>query len=72
MARSKQVTPMRREPSSEYVSKQDRTTPGKESVAVNKATFNGSAHGANVGQLAKHEAGVVTLVIDVAGIYASL
>lgn len=72
MARSKQATPIRREPSSEYVSKQDRTTPSKISAAVNKATSNGSAHGANVGQAAKREAGLVTLVIDVAGIYASL
>ncbi|KAK0623523.1 UAA transporter [Immersiella caudata] len=64
MARAKQATPIRREPSSEYVSKQDR--------AVSKSYSNGNANGAPVGKpTAKSEAGVVTLVIDVAGIYAS-
>ncbi|KAK0646575.1 UAA transporter [Cercophora newfieldiana] len=69
MARSKQATPVRREPSSEYVSKQDCTTPSKEPAALGKATSNGSAHGVHVKQSAKREAGVVTLVFDVAGIY---
>ena len=72
MARSKQVTPIRREPSSEYVSKQDRGTPGQESAVFSKATSNGNAYGGHVEQSAKRETGVVTLIIDVAGIYASL
>jgi len=75
MARSKQATPIRREPSSEYVSKQDRMAPGRETAVASKASAdaNGSADSSQVGKpAAKSDAGVVTLVIDVAGIYASL
>lgn len=73
MARSKQTTPMRREPSSEYVSKQERSPLSRETSI---AKTNGEASGASVAKApvaaaAKKNAGLATLVIDVAGIYAS-
>jgi UDP-galactose transporter B1 len=71
MARSKQVTPIRREPSSEYFSKQDR--PVKDLRACSADVANGKAEGiVSVAPATKREAGFVTLVMDVAGIYASL
>ncbi|KAK5664029.1 hypothetical protein OQA88_243 [Cercophora sp. LCS_1] len=64
MARSKQATPVRREPSSEYVSKYDRSP--------SNSKPNGKAEVSRpVAAPAKKEAGIVTLIIDVAGIYAS-
>ncbi|KAK1751727.1 UAA transporter family-domain-containing protein [Echria macrotheca] len=82
MARSK-ATPVRREPSSEFISKADRTPQSKETSAAIDA--NGKANGDIVARggsspggkpglpqtTTKKEAGIVTLVIDVAGIYAS-
>lgn len=75
MARTKQATPVRREVSSEYLSKHDRIP--KENGS---ASPNGEANGhvaralseASTAKLSKKEAGLVTLIIDVAGIYASL
>ncbi len=87
MARTKQATPLRREPSSEYASKLDRTPRSREASAThelaemaekpNNGQANGQANGhapspADKAPVAKKDAGVVTLVIDVAGIYASL
>lgn len=68
MARSKQATPVRREPSSEYVSKYYRSpSNGK---ANDEADI--SQRTATPAIPAKKDAGIVTLIIDVAGIYASL
>ena len=74
MARSKQATPIQREPSSEYFSKSDRSPRSK---PVTPSEANGKANGkAGIGAAAiapsKQDAGIVTLVVDVAGIYASL
>jgi UDP-galactose transporter B1 len=85
MARVKQATPLRREPSSEYSGKHDRTPRSREASATHATMAekpNGAANGqASAGAetkapvavaVAKKEAGIVTLIIDVAGIYASL
>ncbi|KAH8879420.1 UAA transporter [Thozetella sp. PMI_491] len=71
MARTKR-TPVQREPSSEYTSKLDRTPNGHEAVQ-HPAQTNGKvdAPPAKSAPSLKTEAGIVTLVIDVAGIYAS-
>ncbi|KAL2166716.1 hypothetical protein VTG60DRAFT_2279 [Thermothelomyces hinnuleus] len=87
MARTKQATPLRREPSSEYSGKHDRTPRIREASATQ--TMAEMANGKVNGQAplkdpapraeaktpaatgAKKEAGIVTLIIDVAGIYAS-
>ncbi|KXX76465.1 UDP-galactose transporter 1 [Madurella mycetomatis] len=78
MARTKQATPIRREPSSEYASKHDRTMQRRELDASNGtaekdiAKANGQAlSGSSKVSGAKKEAGITTLIIDVAGIYAS-
>jgi UDP-galactose transporter B1 len=83
MARTKQATPLRRELSSEYTGKHDRTPRSREvsgthdlteklnAVANGQASAADSAPAAAVA-VAKKEAGIVTLIIDVAGIYASL
>ncbi|KAK4244392.1 UAA transporter family-domain-containing protein [Corynascus novoguineensis] len=81
MARTKQATPLRREPSSEYSGKHDRTPRVKQVGAAPAVTemANGKANGhaslreaeAPVSVATKKEAGIVTLIIDVAGIYAS-
>lgn len=68
MARSKQATPVRREPSSEYVSKYDRSP----SNGKPNGKPDASQLAAAPATPAKKDAGVVTLIIDVAGIYASL
>jgi UDP-galactose transporter B1 len=84
MARTKQATPLRREPSSEYASKLDRAPRSREASATHEMAekpdgeANGHANGhapspaADTAPVAKKDAGIVTLVIDVAGIYASL
>ncbi|KAL2157950.1 hypothetical protein VTH06DRAFT_5005 [Thermothelomyces fergusii] len=77
MARTKQATPLRREPSSEYSSKSDRAPRIREANAAQTTAelANGKApplEGPSAPRAgAKKEAGVVTLIIDVAGIYAS-
>jgi UDP-galactose transporter B1 len=72
MARTKQATPVRREPSSEYTGSHDR-------VLKSRADLVNGDHGKTNGQPeagkaapSKKEAGLTTLVMDVAGIYASL
>jgi UDP-galactose transporter B1 len=84
MARTKQATPLRRELSSEYTGKHDRTPRSREVSATHdlveklNVVANGQASAAADSAtpaavaVAKKEAGVVTLIIDVAGIYASL
>ncbi|KAL1844020.1 hypothetical protein VTJ49DRAFT_5771 [Mycothermus thermophilus] len=75
MARTKQATPLRREPSSEY-SVRNRDTGATEKVNGHVANGNGKDLAAAESKTpaavsAKKKAGIVTLVIDVAGIYAS-
>ncbi|KAJ4304461.1 UDP-galactose transporter [Collariella sp. IMI 366227] len=81
MARTKQATPLRREPSSEYASKHDRTPRSRQTSATHELVekHNGKANGEvsavnstlSQAPVAKKDAGIVTLIIDVAGIYAS-
>ncbi|KAK0711113.1 UAA transporter family-domain-containing protein [Lasiosphaeris hirsuta] len=78
MARSKQATPLRREPSSTYVSKHDRTPQSKGTGASERSfEVNGAPPVANAPTTAtttataKKDAGIVTLIVDVVGIYAS-
>lgn len=77
MARQKS-TPLRREVSSEYTSKADRTPRhldrGDDTMAKN-VTLNGHANGkvvARDGSAEKKQAGLPQLIIAVGGIYASL
>ena len=82
MARTKQATPLRREPSSEYSGKHDRLPRSREVSATHEmeeklsevANGRDTAPRAEIKTplVAKKEAGIVTLIIDVAGIYASL
>jgi solute carrier family 35 (UDP-galactose transporter), member B1 len=67
MARSKQATPVRREVSSEYISKQTIAQAKREASEL----ANGRAK-AEMMPVDKKDAGVTQLVIAVAGIYASL
>jgi UDP-galactose transporter B1 len=71
MARSKQATPVRREESSEFISKKDRVL---QRSASDTKEANGKAKGHHVAPKTseKAEGGVLQLVIAVAGIYGSL
>lgn len=73
MARVKQATPLRRNPSSEYTSKEDRTPRGAEKKA--NGTTNGHPDGGLLNALAPKpakEAGILQLLIGAGGIYGSL
>jgi solute carrier family 35 (UDP-galactose transporter), member B1 len=78
MARSKQATPLRREVSSEYTSKADRTPrkADKDTESTHKSIVtNGHANGKAAAGNAPYEqkqAGIPQLIIAVGGIYASL
>lgn len=78
MARTKQVKPVERTPSSEYVTRQNGT-PAKRTPSFNVAEqvkANGAALANKVAiapaETGEQEAGIVQLVIAVAGIYGSL
>ncbi|KAK4146987.1 UAA transporter family-domain-containing protein [Dichotomopilus funicola] len=81
MSRIKQATPLRREPSSEYAGKQDLRswesgTTGTGTEAEKAGRLNGEVKekgqvAAAAAAVVRKEAGIVTLVIDVLGIYAS-
>ncbi|KAH6627861.1 UAA transporter family-domain-containing protein [Chaetomium tenue] len=81
MARTKQATPLRREPSSEYSGKHDRLPRSREVSGTHEmeGKLSEMANGRETAPraevktpvVAKKEAGIVTLIIDVAGIYAS-
>ncbi|KAK0722748.1 UAA transporter family-domain-containing protein [Lasiosphaeria miniovina] len=79
MARSKQATPIRRELSSDYSSKLDRVPQqsreavgkGNGHVSLSTTTTTTTSTAKVPPPSAKKEAGIVTLFIDVAGIYAS-
>lgn len=68
MARTKQPAPIRREVSSEYTGKHDRTTPNGKEVTGKGANGVASSMDAPSGS----SAGVLQLLICVAGIYGSL
>jgi UDP-galactose transporter B1 len=76
MARTKQATPLRREPSSEYISKNEGPgTPSRSPRNLNKEkeAANGLANGSIVKPVAEvKEAGALQLVFAVGGIYGSL
>lgn len=69
MGRTKQPAPMRREVSSEYTGKHDRTTPNGGKEVIGKGA-NGVASSKDVPS--GSSAGVLQLLICVAGIYGSL
>lgn len=80
MARTKQATPLRREPSSEYTSKAENGTPSRSAKNSDKQLIDGN--GATLGGAAEHlledvvpgvkEAGALQFLIAVGGIYGSL
>lgn len=78
MARSKQAVPVRREPSSEYISKQDRFSKNAADVAGSTNGYgNGNGNGNGNAMVAARPredavAGVFQLLVCVGGIYASL
>lgn len=78
MARTKQVKPVERTPSSEFVSRQNGTPVKRSSsyVIPKETQTNGAALAGKSAMMLpepeKKEAGVVQLVIAVAGIYGSL
>lgn len=80
MARSKQSTPLRREPSSEYTSKVDGTPSrkGGSSEKLVNGNVNGIIEGSEVERVLENvvpgvkEAGALQFLIAVGGIYGSL
>lgn len=80
MARTKQATPLRRDPSSEYFSKADATgTPSRSSRNPNRDLSNGSAASGHTNgavfkdllPVAQKEAGALQFIIAVGGIYGA-
>lgn len=71
MARVKQATPLRRDPSSEYISKEDRTPRSLEKSNGTNGHANGSVLKAVEAKKPK-EAGALQLLFAVGGIYGSL
>jgi UDP-galactose transporter B1 len=81
MARTKQATPLRREPSSEYTSKADGYgTPSRSARNLDRDT-NGTSNGSEILGSdtvrpiipeTKKDAGIVQLLFAVGGIYGSL
>lgn len=77
MARTKQATPVRRNPSSEYISKEDRTPIRS---LIDKELTNGTTNGHTkesllesvVPKAHQKEAGALQFLIAVGGIYGSL
>jgi hypothetical protein len=78
MARTKQATPLRRDPSSEYFSRDLTGTPSRSPAAWENEKSNGEANGHANGSVAekpataRKEAGAMQLLVAVGGIYASL
>ena len=72
MARVKQATPLRRDPSSEFISREDRSP---RSVEKTSNGMNGYTNGSVVRAIAPKqpkEAGLVQLLFAAGGIYGSL
>src|SRR3978361_1506750 len=79
MARTKQATPLRRDPSSEYFTRDTTGTPSRSPGSWDSDKSNGSANGHTNGSVVKgsapavqKEAGAMQLLVAVGGIYASL
>ena len=79
MARTKQATPLRRDPSSEYFSRDTSGTPSQSPGSWEKERSNGGTNGYTNGSITKsstpkaqNEAGAMQLLVAVGGIYASL
>lgn len=78
MARTKQATPLRRDPSSEYFSKAEtpsRSARNSDKDLSNGSTTNGHANGTALKDLfpvAQKEAGALQFIIAVGGIYGAL
>jgi hypothetical protein len=79
MARTKQSTPLRREPSSEYVHGETRGTPVRGATNLDKGYRNGNLrNGEANGDIlkpavsAQKEAGLLQLIFAAGGIYGSL
>ena len=73
MARIKQATPLRRDPSSEFISREDRTPRYTEKTS--NGSTNGHANGSVLDALAPKpakDAGILQLLIGAGGIYGSL
>jgi UDP-galactose transporter B1 len=73
MARVKQATPLRRDPSSEFISREDRSPRSAEKTS--NGTTNGHTNGSLLKALAPKpakEAGLLQLLIGAGGIYGSL
>jgi len=75
MARTKQATPLRRNPSSEYTVKQDKATRTTEK-ALEPITNGSIAEGVHLEKFApeqqRKDAGIIQFLIAVGGIYGSL
>lgn len=71
MARIKQATPLRRDPSSEFISREDRNPRSVEKSNGTNGHMNGSVLKALDPKQSK-EAGLVQLLFAVGGIYGSL
>lgn len=78
MARTKQATPLRRDPSSEYFSRDTSGTPSQSPGSWEKERSNGGTNGYTNGSITKsstpkaqNEAGAMQLLVAVGGIYAS-
>ena len=78
MARTKQATPLRRDPSSEYFRRDTAGSPSRSPGSWDKEMSNGESNGHANGSAAKgsaaaqNEAGAMQLLVAVGGIYASL
>jgi solute carrier family 35 (UDP-galactose transporter), member B1 len=79
MARTKQATPLRRDPSSEYFSRDVTGTPSRSPGTWEKEKSNGEINGHVNGSAAKtptpttrKEAGALQFLVAVTGIYGSL
>lgn len=77
MARTKQATPLRREPSSEFVSKGEvnrTSTRSSRELPIGEVISAGTTNGISIGKIVeeKKEAGALQLIFAVAGIYGSL
>ena len=79
MARSKQATPLRRDPSSEYVQGVGNGTPSRsarklDTEVVKENSTNGFAHGEVLKPIVPDtkEAGALQFLVAVGGIYGSL
>lgn len=74
MARTKQATPIRRNPSSEYTSKDDRPVRKLEKAleSVKSSSVNGAVLESLVPEAQQKDAGALQFLVAAGGIYGSL